>query len=169
MNRALSLRDCLNLKLTINEFYYELGRAAGEIMNICALFDYPHTVTIEDIDVLEHAGNFHYVKWMQHAAIAHSTANGWSAERYFELGAAWVVRSHKITYLKPAFEGDELVIRTWVASARAASSVRMYQIMNAGGERLANAETEWAFVNFERQRPVRIPPEVASCFEIIGV
>jgi acyl-CoA thioester hydrolase len=168
MNRALSLWDCLNLKLTISEFYYELGCAAGEIMSIYALFDYPHTVTVDDIDELKHAGNFHYIKWMQHAAIAHSTANGWSAERYIDLGAGWVVRSHKITYLKPAFEGDELVIRTWVASARAASSVRMYQILKASDELLAHAETEWAFVNFERQRPVRIPPEVASCFEIIG-
>jgi acyl-CoA thioester hydrolase len=137
-------------------------------MNKIALFDYPHTVIHEDIDELGHAGNFQYVKWTQHAAIAHSTANGWPAEKYFELGSGWVVRSHKITYLKPAFEGDELVIRTWVASARAASSVRMYEIRKEGGEILARAETEWAFINYEKQRPVRIPPEVAECFEIVS-
>jgi acyl-CoA thioester hydrolase len=136
-------------------------------MNVCALFDYPHTVTREDIDELGHAGNFHYIKWTQRAAIAHSTANGWPAERYFELGAGWVVRSHKIIYLKPAFEGDELLVRTWVASARAASSVRMYEIGKPGGETLARAETEWAFINYKKQRPVRIPPEVARCFEIV--
>ena len=73
-------------------------------------FDYLHTVIPEDIDELGHAGNFQYVKWTQQAAIAHSTANGWSPQRYFELGAGWVVRAHKITYLKPALEGDELVI-----------------------------------------------------------
>ena len=89
-----------------------------------AFFDYPHTVSHEDIDELEHAGNYHYVKWTQHAAIAHSTANGWPTERYFELGAGWVVRSHKILCLTPAFEGDELIIRTWVASARSASADR---------------------------------------------
>ena len=129
-------------------------------MDICVLYDYPHTVTRDDIDDLDHAGNFHYIKWMQRAAIAHSTANGWSPEKYFELGAGWVVRSHRIIYLKPAFEGDELIIRTWVASARAASSVRKYEIVKAGGELLARAETEWAFVNYEKQRPVRIPPEL---------
>lgn len=130
-------------------------------------YDYTHTVTDEDIDELGHAGNFNYVKWTQHAAIAHSTANGWSTERYFALGAGWVVRSHSITYLKPAFEGDELVIRTWVASARAASSVRMYEILKVDGELLARAETEWAFVNYEKQRPTRIPAEVAECFEVV--
>ncbi len=132
-----------------------------------AFFDYPHTVTSEDIDELAHAGNYHYVKWTQHAAIAHSTANGWPTQRYVELGAGWVVRSHKIIFLKPAFEGDELIIRTWVASARSASSVRMYEIAKPDGEILAKAETEWAFVNYKRQRPTRIPVEVADCFEVV--
>ena len=33
-------------------------------------FEYPHTVSEQEIDDLDHAGNFHYIKWMQHAAIA---------------------------------------------------------------------------------------------------
>ncbi len=133
-----------------------------------AFFDYPHTVTHEDIDELGHAGNFHYIKWMQHAAIAHSAENGWPPERYEELGSGWVVRAHKIVYLRPAFEGDELMIRTWVASARSASSHRAYEIRKLDGELMARAETEWAFVNRARQRPVRIPQEVKDCFEIVS-
>ena len=50
-----------------------------------ARFEYLHTVTREDIDDLGHAGNYHYIRWMQHAAVAHSTANGWPPERYDEL------------------------------------------------------------------------------------
>jgi acyl-CoA thioester hydrolase len=130
-------------------------------------FDYEHMVVPEDIDELGHAGNFHYVKWMQHAAIAHSTANGWPPDKYDELGAGWVVRAHRIIYLKPAFEGDEVVIRTWVASARPAASVRRYEIHRDDGILLARAETEWVFVNYKTQRPVRIPPEVACCFEVV--
>jgi acyl-CoA thioester hydrolase len=132
-----------------------------------AVYEYLHTVSSEDIDQLGHAGNFHYVKWMQYAAIAHSTANGWSEQRYDDLGAGWVVRSHNITYIKPAFLGDELLITTWVASARSALSVRKYEIRHANGTLLARAETEWVFINYRSQRPVRIPPEVASCFELV--
>lgn len=132
-----------------------------------AFYEYAHTVTGEDIDELGHAGNFHYIKWMQHAAIAHSTANGWSPGRYDKLGAGWVVRSHNITYLKPAFEGDAVVIRTWVANMKPATSLRRYEIMKATGELLATAETDWAFVNYARQRPIRIPAEVASCFSLV--
>ena len=132
-----------------------------------ARFDYLHTVSPDDIDELGHAGNYHYIRWMQHAAVAHSTANGWPTERYNELGAGWVVRSHQITYLRPAFEGDELVIRTWVENLRRATSLRRYEICLRDGTLLAHAETDWAFVNYARQRAIRIPSAVAECFEII--
>ena len=133
-----------------------------------AVFDYPHTVVAEDSDELGHAGNYHYVKWMQHAAVAHSTANGWSPEDYQKLGAGWVVRSHSITYLRPAFEGDEVIVKTWVANLKPATSLRKYEIVNTAGEVLASAETDWAFINYERHRAVRIPPAVANCFEVVA-
>jgi acyl-CoA thioester hydrolase len=133
-----------------------------------ARFEYHHTVTEQDIDELGHAGNFHYVRWMQHAAIAHSSANGWSPQKYRDLGAGWVVRSHKITYLKPAFEGDSVVIRTWVVNMKPATSLRLYEILNSAGEILAQVETDWAFINYEKQKPTRIPPEVAECFKVIN-
>jgi len=127
-------------------------------------FIYKHTVTAEEIDDLDHAGNYFYIKWMQHAAIAHSTANGWPPKKYNDLGAGWVARSHRITYLKPAYEGDVLDIKTWVANMRSAISLRSYEIFNAKGDMLASAETDWAFVNYARKKPVRIPVEVSSCF-----
>ena len=132
-----------------------------------AVFAYPHTVSSEDIDGLGHAGNYHYVRWMQHAAVAHSTANGWPPERYDALGAGWVVRSHKITYLKPAFEGDRVVIRTWVENMKPATSLRRYEIMLADGSVLARAETDWAFINYAKQKAVRIPTEVANSFHLV--
>lgn len=133
-----------------------------------AYFEFKHTVSPDDIDELGHAGNFHYIKWMQFAAIAHSTENGWPPNRYDEIGAGWVVRSHNISYLKQAFEGDEVLIRTWVANMKPATSLRCYEILNASGELLARAETNWAFVNFAKQRPTRIPEQVASCFTVVG-
>lgn len=129
-------------------------------------FEYPHIVTKQEIDNLDHAGNFHYIKWMQEAAIAHSAANGWPAKRYIDLGAGWVVRSHNVIYLKPAFEGDSIIIRTWVSNLKAVTSLRHYKIFNSEGETLAKAETDWAFVNYAKQKPTRIPKEVASCFSL---
>ena len=127
-------------------------------------FEYAHQVVPEDIDQLGHAGNYHYIRWLQHAAVAHSTANGWSPERYEELGAGWVVRSHQITYLKPAFEGDAITVRTWVSNLRAVLSLRHYEILDAERNLLARAKTDWAFVDYAKQKPTRVPQEVIDCF-----
>jgi acyl-CoA thioester hydrolase len=131
------------------------------------VFEYRLTVKGQDIDDLEHAGNFHYVRWMQEAAIAHSTALGWSPEKYIEMGAGWVVRSHKITYLRPAFEGDQIIVRTWVSNIKPVTSLRRYQVFNEQGETLAEAETDWAFINYSKQKPTRIPAEVIASFPVV--
>ena len=127
---------------------------------------FQHRVSAEEIDELGHAGNVEFVKWLQHAAVDHSTALGWPGSRYRELGAGWVVRSHRITYLKPAYEGDRLEVRTWVAGMRTASSLRKYEIRKEDGTRIAVAETDWAFIDYAAERPLRIPPEVRAIFTI---
>ena len=40
-------------------------------------------------------------------------------------------------------------------------------IMKKAGEMLAKVENNWAFVNYEKQRPTRILEEVASSFKIV--
>lgn len=130
-------------------------------------FEFLHTVSRHEIDELKHAGNYHYIKWMQHAAIAHSTANGWAPEKYDDMGAGWVVRSHNIVYLKPAFEGDSIIIKTWVSNMKPATSLRHYEIRNEAGVILAKAETDWAFVHYGKQKAIRIPKDVSSCFSIV--
>lgn len=127
-------------------------------------FELRLTVGPEDIDDLNHAGNYHYVRWMQEAAIAHSSALGWSPEKYIEEGAGWVVRSHNIVYLKPAYEGDTIIVKTWVSDMKAVTSLRKYEIYNGDGEMLAKAETNWAYVNYATEKPTRIPAAITENF-----
>jgi len=129
------------------------------------LFEYLHTVADDEIDEQGHANNVAYVAWMQAAAIAHSAALGWTAERYRQLGQGWVARSHTIEYLRPAVAGDEIVVQTHVADMKKVTSTRVYRIIRrADGELLARAETNWAFVNYATGKPTRIPAEIAHAF-----
>jgi acyl-CoA thioester hydrolase len=136
-----------------------------------AIFHYSHLVRDDEIDaVIGHVNNLAYLKWMQSAAMAHSAARGWPAEAYQTLGAGWVVRSHQIEYLRPAFPGDEIVVRTWVADFKKVTSLRRYEIVRGGSGTetiLANAATNWAFIHFATHQPRRIPPEVFGAFEIV--
>ena len=126
-------------------------------------------VAATDIDANEHVNNLAYVRWMQEAAWAHSTAQGWTPGRYRELGAGWFVRSHFIEYLRPAHLGDVLTLHTWVGEMKAGSCVRRFLFLRDGtGEPVATARTRWAFVDLATGRPTRIPPEVASSFAVVA-
>ncbi|MFQ5731117.1 MAG: acyl-CoA thioesterase [Planctomycetaceae bacterium] len=135
-----------------------------------AVFEHHLTVREDEIDPQGHVNNLEYLKWMQDAALAHSAAQGWTGERYFEIGGGWVARKHVIEYLHPAFAGQPVVVKTWVASFHKIRSLRKYRIVRPetdGEILLAKAETEWAFIGLERHVPRRIPVEVSSAFEIV--
>ncbi len=137
---------------------------------MAAIYEHRHTVCREEIDPLGHANNVAYVEWMQAAALAHSAAQGWPGERYRRLGQGWVVRSHAIEYLQPAWCGDEIVVRTWVATMRKATSVRHYEIVRpADGAVLATAQTRWAFVDYATGQPARIPRDIAEAFRVVDI
>jgi acyl-CoA thioester hydrolase len=135
-----------------------------------AVFHYAYRVTAEDGDELGHANNLSYLRWAVDAAMAHSTAQGWPGERYHSAGCGWVVRTHQIEYRQPAFPGDDILVRTWVADMKRVTSLRRYRIvrMDAGDEVvLAVAATDWAFIDFKTRIPKRIPVEVSSAFELV--
>lgn len=132
------------------------------------IYDYAHTVAEKEIDDQGHVNNLAYLRWMQEAAIAHSSAQGWPPERYHELGAGWVVRSHWIEYLQSALLNDEIVVRTWVSDFRKIRSLRKYHIIRPADDAvLARAKTDWTFVGFPTGAPRRIPPDLADSFQLL--
>lgn len=133
-----------------------------------AIFDYVHVVAPGEIDAQGHVSNVEYIRWMVRAAVAHSAAQGWPGERYAALGAGWVVRSHFIEYLRPAFVGERIVVRTWVSNFRKITSLRKYRILRLDDDGLlASAETNWAFIGLTQRVPRRVPPELMMAFELV--
>jgi len=127
------------------------------------------TVSAESIDVNGHVNNLEYLRWMQEVATLHSAAQGWPLERYLETGTTWVVRSHSINYLRPAFAGDSISLLTWIAGFSERMSPRKYLFRRSSDQQvLARAETVWVFVDAAKGRPARIPDEFRSAFEIVS-
>lgn len=132
-----------------------------------AIFLFEHQVTAEEIDGQGHANNIAYFQWLQSAALGHSAAQGWPTKNYKDHGWSWVVRSHFIEYRRPVFIDDTIIVKTWVADMKKASSLRKYEVLiGTTGKLVARAETNWAFVSIQTGRLISIPPEVASAFEI---
>ena len=118
------------------------------------------------IDANGHVNNVEFVRWMQEAAVAHADARGCTAATK-SAGATWVVRSHRIDYSRPAFAGDRLIARTWVADFRRAFSMRKYEFVRPSDNMiLARGETDWVFIDATTGRPKSIPPGIAEMFEV---
>lgn len=132
------------------------------------VFRYSFVFPPEAEDENRHVNNVEYVRKLQEAAIAHTRQNGWMPEELHARGWTWVARSHFIEYLQPCRAGEPIEILTWVASFRKIRSLRKYRIVRVSdGAILANAQTEWAFLDRRTGRPVAIPSEVLAAYVVV--
>jgi acyl-CoA thioester hydrolase len=132
------------------------------------LFVRTFAVPAAAIDGVGHVNNLEYLRWMLDAATDHTAAQGWPLTRYAQAGAGWVVRSHAIEYLRPAFAGETIALATWVAAMARTSSTRKYLYYRPADDAvLAQAQTLWVFVDFRTGRLTRIPDEVIAAFAVV--
>jgi acyl-CoA thioester hydrolase len=123
------------------------------------IFYLPIKVVLDDIDELNHVNNIVYLRYVQDAAIGH-----WkTVPQEIASQIIWVARRHEIDYLKPAFLGDELVVKTWVDDFVGVKSLRQCEIMR-GDEVLARSITHWISLDTQTFRPKRITEDVVKQF-----
>ncbi len=138
-------------------------------MSSRGIFARTFTVPESAIDVNGHANNLEYLRWMQDVATAHSDACGWTLSRYQETRTTWVIRSHAIDYLRPAFAGETLTLLTWIGGFEAQESPRHYLFWRERDRKvLARARTVWVFMDAAAGRARNIPDEFRAAFEVVG-
>jgi acyl-CoA thioester hydrolase len=131
------------------------------------VYVYDFRVPADAADANGHVSNIDYVRWMIEAAHRHAASTGCTAATR-ESGATWVVRSHWIEYLRPAFAGEGVTAMTWVADLRRVQSQRKYRFLRQADESvLAQGETEWVFVDAATGRPRAIPQPIKALFHVV--
>ena len=134
---------------------------------VVAIFREEFVVPSSAIDANGHVNNVVFVQWMQDMATRHFDSAG-CAEAMRSAGAIWVVRSHTIEYLSPAFAGDRLQVSTWVVNFSRVRSLRRYQFAHASdGKLLVRGETDWVLVNATTGRPCSIPENIRRAFVLV--
>ena len=117
------------------------------------------------IDENGHVNNVTYVQWMQDIAVEHYASIGGVAAQGPE--STWVVREHRVEYLLPAFEDEEIEIRTWVENIKRVRSLRKYEfIRRSDGKTLVRGETDWVFVDVRTGILKSIPAAVTNVFSV---
>lgn len=131
------------------------------------IYRYDLKVPKEAIDENGHVNNVEYLRWMQDAAVLHSEISG-CTQASRAIGATWVVRTHRIEYFRPAFEGDDISVLTWVSNFRRVQSVRKYKIVRiTDNVVLSEGETNWVYVDAQTGTLRSIPKNVMASFEVV--
>ena len=134
-------------------------------MPISLTYSKSFTIPKDSIDENGHVNNVAYVQWMQDIAVEHYASIGGIEAQGND--ATWVVREHKVEYFLPAFEGEEIEIRTWVENIRRVRSLRKYEFVRKSDNKLlVKGETDWVFVDVKTGAPRAVPNEVINVFAI---
>lgn len=115
-----------------------------------------------DIDRQGHVNNVAFVRYVQDIAVAH-----WRSVASAEVQTAytWVVRKHEVEYLRPAFAGEELILRTWVGEPSGATWERFTEVLRAGEDKpIVTARTVWVLLDAATGRPRRVDPAMVASF-----
>lgn len=132
-------------------------------------FDLNITVQPEHIDSLGHVNNVVYVAWMQQVAEAHIDALGLGLKQYQELQHAMVAVEHHVQYRKAAFEGEVVVLRTWLDDINALYLSRQYAFYRPKDQTLLFVgQTKWACVEMATGRPKRMTPTFTQAYQPIA-
>jgi acyl-CoA thioester hydrolase len=121
-------------------------------------------VTSGVIDGNGHVNNVKFVQWMQDIAVEHYISIGGIEAQGRD--ATWYVREHKIEYLLPVFEGEEIEVRTWVENVRRVRSLRKYEfVRSSDGRIVVKGETDWVFMDVKTGAPRAVPEDVFKVFQ----
>jgi len=116
-----------------------------------------------ECDAYGHLNHANYIRLMQEAAFDASTAVGYPKDRYEAMQRLWLARETEIEYRAPLFYGDTVTIRTWVADFRQVRSLRIYEFYR-GEELVAQAQTDWVYMDRETGKVVPVPLEVVAAY-----
>jgi len=136
-------------------------------------WDHPSPFTRElvprsaDIDGLAHTNNAVYVQWCEQAGWAHSEALGLSLDDYRRLDRAMAIREGHYDYLLPSFEGEALVLGTWLtASDGKLTMERRFQLRRASdGVTLVRGRWLLVCIEISSGKPKRMPAEFLQVYD----
>lgn len=120
------------------------------------------TVSLSNLDELQHVNNVQYVQWVQDIAEAHwkSKATDIILKNYF-----WVLVNHCIQYKSEAKLNEVILLKTYVINSEGLTSTRKVEMYHKNsGNLIVSSETIWCLMRYDTKKPTRIPAEIENLF-----
>jgi acyl-CoA thioester hydrolase len=107
---------------------------------------------IDDLDFMGHVNNSRYLLWLQEAVLDH-----WKhvAPPATFAETLWIALRHEIEYLKPAYQGQNLIISVQLLDLHGVRASYESCVMRAGII-LTKIRSQWCSINASTGRPYRL-------------
>lgn len=130
-----------------------------------ALFEHIVEVTAADIGALGLVDNATFIRFTERCAARHADAVGLVADALHAHGVVPVVKRHEISYHRAAKLGDSLTVSSRIVKMSGPEVVRHAQVrLAATGDLVADALSEWLWLEPRLRRPRRAPQSVLEAF-----
>ncbi len=140
-------------------------------------WDYPNPFLLPrvpqaaDIDGLNHTNNAVYVRWCEQAGWAHSESLGLTLDDYRRLDRAMAIRRGEYEYLLPTFEGEALVLATWLVGGdgKLAMERRFQLVREHDGATVLRGRWDLVCIEMSSGRPRRMPQAFLDAYMTVVV
>ena len=124
-------------------------------------------VKAEDTDRLGHTNNVRYLGWLEAIAWQHITELGCGWEQMDEAGYALAITRTELDYRIASYEGDELLIGTWVTgNDRRFKCARAFQIVRTkDAKTILTATMQFACIDLKKGRPAKMPAQFSEALD----
>ena len=127
------------------------------------IFEHAYIVDEKPEDYLRHVNNLRYLEWFIDTATKHADILGWGMNACQMINLAWIAKSHQIEYISPAYQGDKLLIQTWIDKVTPTRITRRY-VCKRDEQLIAKACTVWVLVDYDTGKPKALPSRIKEKF-----
>ncbi len=106
------------------------------------------------------------LSYFQDCSTFHSEAVGVGVDFLERRHQIWVLSSWQVVVERYADLCEEIQVGTWAYAFNGFIGMRNFTMHSKTGERLAYANTLWAFLDTEKGRPVKVPQDVVDAYTI---
>lgn len=105
--------------------------------------------------------------YMGETSSLHSDSLGVGIDELRKYDYGWILNRWKVKFSKYPKVKDKIIIETWTSGFDKFYATREFVIYDEKKEELVRATTLWVFLNTVKKRPIRIPKEFNSKYNII--
>ena len=123
------------------------------------IYTYTSRVRYSEIDENARMTLFSLINNLQDCCTFHGEEVGVGLEYNMARGQAWIVADLQMRIWRYPRFGERIRVTTWASGFRGMIARRNFRVETEDRELLAEAATEWVFMDLTTRKPIRIPAE----------